>query len=148
MCLFCTSIQAKQAKTELIGKSGRKDYPRILGKYFIRTKINTRIYTMNYYGWGKTILKSTFYKQVYMQGLIRKMTTEDLKLFRPLVYERVIGEQSTYSRNQWWRLKSNCIIKWESDLKFLPWYKFTSYVAEYVNSTKSGHWTKNESIKE
>ena len=37
-CSFYTSIQAKQAKTELIGKSGRKDYPRVLGKYFIRTK--------------------------------------------------------------------------------------------------------------
>ena len=51
-----------------------------------------------------------------------------------------------YSRNQLWQLKLNCIIKWENNTNFLLWYKFTGYVAEYVNNTKSSYWTKNESI--
>ena len=55
MYQFCTRIQVKQIKTEIINKDGEKDFPRISGKYFIQKIVHTTINTENHYCGPKTI---------------------------------------------------------------------------------------------
>ena len=67
MYQFCTRIQVKQIKTEIINKDGEKDFPRISGNYFIQKIVHTTIYTRKSCGRSETSPTSIFNEEAYMQ---------------------------------------------------------------------------------